>query len=189
MAQLLVFNASPQRPDRINKGQIRHLRPRKAEIENFVHACRFALARRALEFNCPVADEQDEIFFPGGFVIFQRLELRLQSTLGQQHFQQIYARERGSVAENLLHFRQRFLMRENHAVDFAERRDGDTVQNIVAVVEQNLGDADERGVEFIAPEHFGELGGRGEDEFALDAARERHGVQITDRADAEFWGV
>src|SRR5258708_19005798 len=77
-------------------------------------------------------------------------------------------------------------MRQEYAVNLAERCDGDAVQDVVAVVEQNLGDADERGVEFIAPEHFSQFGGRGEDDLALDAARERHGVKKINRADAEL---
>ena len=68
LAQFLVFDAAPQRPDRINKWQIRHLVPGKAQVENFVRV------RRALKINRPVADEQDKIFFRRRFIIFQRHE-------------------------------------------------------------------------------------------------------------------
>ena len=57
--------------------------------------------RRALKINRRIADEQDEIFFGRGLVIFQRLEFRLQSAFGQQDFQQVHAGERRGVAENL----------------------------------------------------------------------------------------
>ena len=80
-------------------------------------------------------------------------------------------------------------MREQHAVNLAQRCDGNAVENVIAVGEQDLRRADERGVEFIAAEHFGEPGGRGENDLALDAAGERHGVEILHRADAEFWRV
>ena len=35
-AQHFVLNSAPQRPDRINKRQIRQLRPRQTEVENLV---------------------------------------------------------------------------------------------------------------------------------------------------------
>src|ERR1017187_4709444 len=79
-AQFAVFNPAPQRPDGIDKWQLRQFQPRGAEVENLVRV------RRALEINRPVADEQDKIFFGGGGVIFQRLEFRLQSAFGQQDF-------------------------------------------------------------------------------------------------------
>ena len=78
-------------------------------------------------------------------------------------------------------------MRQQHAVNLAERRDGNAIENVIAVGEQNLRRADERGVKFIAPEQFGKPGGRGENDLVFDAARERHGVEILHRADAEFW--
>src|ERR1019366_2077212 len=140
-AQFPVFDSAPQRPYGINKRQLRHFQPGQAKVENFVRV------RGALKFNRPVADEQDEIFFGRGGVIFQRLELRFQSTLGQQDFQQVHAGERGGVAENFPRLGQRFFVREQHAVNFAERGDGDAVEDVIAVVEQDFGEADERGVE------------------------------------------
>ena len=79
-------------------------------------------------------------------------------------------------------------MGEQHAVNFAKRRDGNAVENVIAVGEQNLRRADERGVQFIAPEHLREFSRRGENDPVLNATRERHGVEILHRADAEFWG-
>ena len=76
-------------------------------------------------------------------------------------------------------------MRQQHAEDLAERRDGDAVENVVTVIEQNLGDADERGVQLVAAEQFGEARGRGEDNLVLNAARERDGIEIFHRADSE----
>ena len=50
-AQLLVFDAAPQRPHGKNERQIRQFIPRRAEIENFV------LVRRALKINRRITDD------------------------------------------------------------------------------------------------------------------------------------
>ena len=76
-------------------------------------------------------------------------------------------------------------MGEHNAFHFAEGGDGGAIEDVVAIVEEDFGDADERGVEFIALQHFGEFGGRGENDFVLESARERDGVEIADGADAE----
>ena len=78
-------------------------------------------------------------------------------------------------------------MRQKNAVNLTERRDGDAVEDVVTVVEQHLGDADQRGVEFVAAEQFGQLGWRGEKKFARQVARQRRGVQKRHRAYAEFF--
>src|ERR1019366_8997111 len=49
-AQFAVLDAAPQRPDGIDKRQLRHFQPRRTEIENFVRV------RGTLELNRPVAD-------------------------------------------------------------------------------------------------------------------------------------
>ena len=85
--------------------------------------------RRALKFNRRIADEQDKIFFFRDRVIFQRLELREQVFFREQNFQQIYAGERSRVAEDFHRLGQWFLVRENDAVNFAQRTDSDAIKN------------------------------------------------------------
>ena len=60
-------------------------------------------------------------------------------------------------------------MREKNTVNFAERRDGDAIQDVVTVVEQNFGDADERSVEFTTAEQFGEFDRRGKNDLVFNA--------------------
>ena len=75
-------------------------------------------------------------------------------------------------------------MGEQDAVHLSERGNGDAVEDVVAVIEEHLGDADEGGVQFIAPEHGGEAGGGGEDNLVFNAISERRGVQVVNGADA-----
>jgi hypothetical protein len=75
---------------------------------------------------------------------------------------------------------------EENAFHLAEGGDGDAVENVIAIVKQRFHDADERGVEFVALQHLGELGGHVIDDLVFQAAREWDGVEGFDGADAEF---
>ena len=110
----LVFNSATQRPDGVNERQVGQFKPGFAQVENFMRM------RGALKINRPVADEQDKILFRGGLVIIQRDERGLQAVLGKQDLEQVHARERGGVAEYFGRLGQRFPVREDDAVDFAQ---------------------------------------------------------------------
>ena len=71
------------------------------------------------------------------------------------------------------------------ALDLAQGGNGNAVQDVVAVVEEHLDHADQRGIQFVALEHLRQPGGRGVDDFLLQPARERDGVEVADRPDAE----
>src|ERR1017187_8456920 len=53
------------------------------------------------------------------------------------------------------------------------------------VVEEDFDHADQPGVQFITLEHFGQLRRSGIDDFLLQPARERNGVEVADGPDAE----
>src|ERR1043166_280915 len=95
------------------------------------------------------------------------------------------AGERGGVAKNFTHLVERFFVREKNTLHFAEGSDGKAIEYIVPIFEQHLGHADEGSVEFIALQHLGQFGWRGEDHLFLETARQRHGVEVANRTSAE----
>ena len=143
------------------------------------------LVRRQGEIQRRVADEQDKILFPGCRVAFQRLELRLQAALRQQHLQQQHTCQRSGVAENFARLFQWLAVREENTAHFAQGRHGDAVQNIIAVVQQRFDHADEGGIKFIAAQHLGQLGRRGVTDLVFEPPRQRHGIERLHRADAK----
>lgn len=76
-------------------------------------------------------------------------------------------------------------MREEDTLHLAERRDRDAVENVVALVQQRLGDRDERRVKRAVAQELRQFRGRCENDLVLEAARERDGVEIGNGADAQ----
>src|SRR4051812_19496879 len=87
---------------------------------------------------------------------------------------------------NNVYLLERFFVSQKNAVNLTETGNGNTVQNIVGVVEQNLDNADKGGIEFVFAKHLSELAGRHKLNFILQAASERNGIEIGNRADAKW---
>ena len=67
-------------------------------------------------------------------------------------------------------------MSHENAFHFTQRRDGDAIQDIIAIVEQDFRHAHQRRVQLIALQLLRELRGRHEEDLLFQAARQRHGV-------------
>ena len=74
-------------------------------------------------------------------------------------------------------------MPEQHALHLPEGCDGDPVQHVVGIVEQDLGDRDQGRVEFPPAQPLRQFGGSHELDLVFETAREGHRVQVGNRAD------
>ena len=118
-----------------------------------------------------VTDQQYVIGKRGPIVAGQGLELRFEPALGQQHPQQLNAGKGSRIAEDLGGLGQRLAMRQQNAFHLAEGGDGNSIQDIVAVVEEDFDHAHQRRVQRIAPQQLRQPGGGGIGDFLLQAAR------------------
>jgi hypothetical protein len=121
----------------------------------------------------------------GGGVAGEWEEFGFEATLGEEDAQEVYAGERGGVAVDGFDLVERFLVGEENAFDFAKARDGDAVQNVVTIVEEDFGDTEERRVKFVGREHLAEFGRNDKLDFVFEAACQRDGIQVRNGADAE----
>src|SRR6266536_869613 len=76
-------------------------------------------------------------------------------------------------------------MREKDAFHFPKRRHGDAVQDVVAIIEQDLSNADQGGVKFVPLQQFRQSRRRHKDYLLLEATRQGDRVEVGDRADAK----
>src|SRR5438105_1669554 len=166
-AKIEVVYPTAKSPNGVNERKLGHLIPGCPKVQDLL----FWAGLAAKEIERDVPNQQGKIRQRLEIIASQRLELRKQTALGEQHAQQMDARQRGIVAKNLFHLGERLAMDQQYAFDFTERGDGDAIQNIVAIFEENFRHADQRGIEFIALQHFRQFRWRGEDDFLFQPAR------------------
>ena len=186
--QLIVLHTPPQRPHCIHERQSRHLEPRRAQIKNLMLTRRAEAGRRRMrhhKIQRRIADQHHKILPRRRRIALQRLELRLQPPLRQQHLKQPHACERRRIAEHLPHLLDWPAVSHKHTPHLAQRRHRHAIKNIVTVVQQRLDHAHQRGIQLIAAQHLGQLRGRGKNNLILQPARKRHGVERPDRPHAE----
>ena len=71
---------------------------------------------------------------------------------------------------HLPHFFQRPAMRQQHTPHLAQGCNGNPVEDIVTVGQQNFADADQGGIELVVSEHVCQARRDGEDDFRFETA-------------------
>ena len=89
------------------------------------------------------------------------------------------------IQPDALHFFERLLVRKKHTLDLAQPGHRDPIKNIVPIMHQHLGHTDQRGIKLLRLQQPGQFRWRQKLDFVLQPARQRHGVQIRHRTDAE----
>jgi len=179
MAERGILDAAPQSPDGIDEGQTGHLVPGGAEVPNLMLMRGEGKIQRRVANEHGVVRERSHIIGGEGF------ELRFQPALGEQHPQQLNAGERGGIAVDLGCLAERLAVSQQDTLHLAQGGDGNSIQDIVAVVEEDLDHADQSGVQFVALKQPRQFGRRRKADFLLQPASQWHRVEISHRADPE----
>jgi hypothetical protein len=183
LAEWCEVRVSLEDPDGVDEGEAGEVGPGAAEVPRFVGMAGEEEAEGA------VADHHEAIGQWGIGVGVKGEELGVEVLFGEEDFEEEDTCEGVGIAVDGLDFAERCFMGEEDTFDFAEGGDGDAVQDIVVIIADGFGDAEEGGIELVIMEGLGELGWGEEGGFLVEAPGEGEGIEVGDGADTEVGGI